>query len=129
MTLEEKVAQMMATWQDKKLILDGLDFSVAKACETYPHGIGQLSRPSDKQGGPRPAERSGDPRDRSRTPRQTVDFVNDVKRWATTVRIELPPRAFSLWNHRMEEVIEPGVFDIGVGPDSVNLKDAELRIV
>jgi hypothetical protein len=42
---------------------------------------------------------------------------------------ELPPRAFALWDTRMEEVIEPGVFDIGVGPDSANLKNVELRIV
>jgi beta-glucosidase len=48
---------------------------------------------------------------------------------STIAEIELPPRAFSLWNMRMEEAIEPGVIDIGVGPDSVNLNCAELRIV
>jgi beta-glucosidase len=40
----------------------------------------------------------------------------------------LPPAAFELWNDRMQRVIEPGEFDIMVGPDSVQLKGTVLRI-
>jgi beta-glucosidase len=45
-----------------------------------------------------------------------------------TVRFTLDPRAFWLWNQRMERVVEPGEFDIMVGPNSVDLKSALLVI-
>ena len=46
-----------------------------------------------------------------------------------TVRIALGPQAFSLWNLDMEEVVEPGLFDIMVGPDSENLQTIALEII
>ena len=51
MTLEEKVAQMLAAWQDKALMMDGLEFSAAKAGDAFPDGIGQVTRVSDKRAG------------------------------------------------------------------------------
>jgi beta-glucosidase len=45
-----------------------------------------------------------------------------------TLRFELGPDAFSLWNDAMEEVVEPGTFDIMAGPNSVDLKSVELEI-
>ncbi|MBH1998672.1 MAG: glycoside hydrolase family 3 C-terminal domain-containing protein, partial [Sphingomonadaceae bacterium] len=46
-----------------------------------------------------------------------------------TVRLSLGPDAFSLWNLAMDEVVEPGLFDIMVGPDSDNLQTVTLEII
>ena len=45
------------------------------------------------------------------------------------MRIALNPDAFALWNLDMEEVVEPGLFDIMVGPDSENLQTVTLEII
>lgn len=45
------------------------------------------------------------------------------------VSFELGPAAFSIRDRDMKEVVEPGLFDIMVGPDSVNLKSTVLEIV
>jgi beta-glucosidase len=45
-----------------------------------------------------------------------------------TVRLTLTPRAFHMWNDRMERVVEPGEFEIMAGPNSVDLKTATLRV-
>lgn len=45
-----------------------------------------------------------------------------------TVRLTLGPDAFSLWNLAMQEVVEPGLFDIMVGPDSATLQTVTLEI-
>ena len=45
-----------------------------------------------------------------------------------TVRFTLGPDAFSLWNRAMQEVVEPGLFDIMAGPSSANLKTTILEI-
>src|ERR1700744_6197230 len=51
MTLEEKAAQMMCLWQEKKTrLLDAagnFDLNKAKASFEKGHGIGQIGRPSD----------------------------------------------------------------------------------
>ncbi|MEX2125872.1 MAG: glycoside hydrolase family 3 N-terminal domain-containing protein [Woeseia sp.] len=91
MTLEEKVAQMIALWQSKADIMDGLAFSQAKASEKYADGFGQLTRVSDKRGAPGAGEASGGSADRWRTPQQTVEFVNAVQRWAMeSTRLGIP---------------------------------------
>lgn len=46
-----------------------------------------------------------------------------------TVRVTLGPDAFSLWNRQMEEVVEPGLFDIMAGPNSRDVKSATLEII
>lgn len=51
MTLEEKVTQMMAIWQQKPDIMDEKDeFAPEKFAKLFPHGIGQVTRPSDDKG-------------------------------------------------------------------------------
>lgn len=82
MTLEEKVAQMIALWSTKADVMDGLDFSAKKANRAYPHGVGQITRASDKRGVEGMTGAAGGSADRWRTPRQTVEFVNAVQRWA-----------------------------------------------
>lgn len=47
---------------------------------------------------------------------------------STTVELTLDATAFAFWNEAMRFEIEPGEFQIMVGPDSVNLKSASLTI-
>ncbi|WP_088184366.1 glycoside hydrolase family 3 N-terminal domain-containing protein [Sphingobium sp. Z007] len=46
-----------------------------------------------------------------------------------TVRLTLGPDAFTLWNLEMEEVVEPGLFDIMVGPNSQAVQTITLEII
>jgi beta-glucosidase len=45
-----------------------------------------------------------------------------------TLSFVLTPEAFRMWNVSMHRVVEPGAFEIMVGPDSVNLKKIVLTI-
>lgn len=82
MTLDEKIAQMWALWETKVDIMvdGGIDFSPAKASKHYPHGFGQITRPSDLRGAPL-ALRAGQGR-HARKPAGTIEFVNAIQRWA-----------------------------------------------
>jgi beta-glucosidase len=72
MTLEEKVAQTLAIWQQKKTLVDQTGtFDPARAAAVLQYGIGQVTRPSDG------VDRGG----RRRSPRETVEFTNAVQRW------------------------------------------------
>ena len=46
----------------------------------------------------------------------------------TTVEFELEPDDLTLWNLQMKRVVEPGVFDVYAGPNSVDLKKTELTV-
>lgn len=82
MTLEEKVAQMIALWSTKEEVMDDLDFSPEKASSAYSDGIGQITRPSDKCGSIDIPDAIGGTTARWRTPSETVEFINAVQRWA-----------------------------------------------
>jgi beta-glucosidase len=82
MTLEEKVAQMTALWATKADVMDGLDFAPAKASAAYPQGIGQITRPSDRRGGPQAAVVAGGTGARWRGAASTIAFVNAAQKWA-----------------------------------------------
>lgn len=45
-----------------------------------------------------------------------------------TVTLRLTPDALSFWDINMSRIVEPGDFDILVGPDSVRLKSAVLTV-
>ena len=45
-----------------------------------------------------------------------------------TVEFELEPEDLAFWNLQMKRVVEPGVFDIYAGPNSAELKKAELTV-
>ena len=47
---------------------------------------------------------------------------------STEVRFTLRPRTFAIWNERLRQVVEPGTVHVLVGPDSVHLKSATLRL-
>ncbi|MEP7005580.1 MAG: glycoside hydrolase family 3 N-terminal domain-containing protein, partial [Sphingomonas bacterium] len=82
MTLEEKIAQMIALWATKADVMDGLTFDPAKASTAYPNGIGQISRPSDKRGGPGIGAAEGGTAARWRTPDDNIAFNNAAQHWA-----------------------------------------------
>ena len=82
MTLEEKVAQTLAVWQQKRQLVDANGaFDPAKAGSVLQYGIGQVTRPSDG------VDRGG----KRRTPRETVDLVNAIQRWVVEhTRLAVP---------------------------------------
>jgi beta-glucosidase len=45
-----------------------------------------------------------------------------------TISFNLNSRSFAMWNDMMQRVVEPGEYEIMVGPNSVDLKTAVLRI-
>lgn len=45
-----------------------------------------------------------------------------------TVQFKLGREAFALWNAAMKEVVEPGLYDIMAGPNSIDLKTTVLTI-
>lgn len=91
MTLEEKVGQMIAIWARKEEVMDGLAFDAKKASAAYPNGIGHVTRPSDKRGVPGITGAAGGTAARWRTPRETVEFINAMQRWALTgTRLGIP---------------------------------------
>jgi len=45
-----------------------------------------------------------------------------------TVRFELKPIDFSLWNDRMERVVEPGAFKLMAGANSLNVKEVTILL-
>src|SRR5439155_25140593 len=72
MTLEEKVAQTLAVWQQKRQIADANGrFDPAKAAPILQHAIGQITRVSDG------VERGG----KRRGPREAAEFVNAIQHW------------------------------------------------
>ena len=82
MTLEEKVGQIIALWATKADIMDGIAFSPDKATKAYPASFGQITRPSDKRGAAGDANQAGGVGARWRTPKETVDFITAVQKWA-----------------------------------------------
>jgi beta-glucosidase len=82
MTLEEKVAQTLAVWQQKRQLADADgNFDPAKAPAILQHGIGQITRVSDG------VERGG----KRRSPRETAEFVNAIQHWVMEhTRLQVP---------------------------------------
>jgi beta-glucosidase len=82
MTLEEKVAQTLAVWQQKRGLADASgNFDPAKAASILQHGIGQITRVSDG------VERGG----KRRSPRETAEFVNAIQHWVMDhTRLQVP---------------------------------------
>ena len=85
MTLEEKLAQMIATWTNKSAIQDDADFfDPAKASALYPDGIGFFTRPSDLKG-------PGSPRQNPpRSIEDSIRYVNALQAWARGTRLGIP---------------------------------------
>ena len=94
MTLDEKVAQMLSIWEHKGRIQtpDG-SFSPDKASQAFPHGLGQIARPSDKRGvttsnaGAAGAAAGAV----NREAEDTANYVNAAQRWSVErTRLGIP---------------------------------------
>lgn len=93
MTLDEKVAQMMAVWEHKDLVQDTVgNFSAAKASASFPNGIGQIARPSDRRGVAADTNgAAGASGSHGRGPRETADYTNAAQHWAVDqTRLGIP---------------------------------------
>ena len=91
MTLEEKIAQMLCVWQKKTEIQDASgEFNAAKAKQVYPHGIGMIGRPSDRQLGQ--AAGAGDTGGvKNRNALETAIYTNAAQKWAVEeTRLGIP---------------------------------------
>lgn len=86
MTLEEKVAQIITIWDSKGKIQSAGDvFDPAKASATFPHGVGQIARPSDRNG---PSSPRVVPR---RNIADSIQYVIDAQKWAmANTRLGIP---------------------------------------
>lgn len=75
MTLEEKVAQTHALWMQKARIMDEQgNFAPEKAKEVLRHGLGQVTRPSEKKG-----------------PREMAIFTNAIQKYVIeNTRLGIP---------------------------------------
>lgn len=93
MTLEEKVAQMLSVWEHKDRIqTPSGDFSPDRASQAFPHGLGQIARPSDRRGVTVTNNAAGAAAgQRNRTARETADYINAAQRWAVeNTRLGIP---------------------------------------
>lgn len=97
MTLEEKVAQMVAIWEHKDRIQTPAgDFSAERAAKAFPHGLGQISRPYDRRGVKLPATGGTGAAGAAagvanRSAEETARYVNAAQRWAVErTRLGIP---------------------------------------
>ncbi|MEO8114871.1 MAG: glycoside hydrolase family 3 N-terminal domain-containing protein, partial [Phenylobacterium sp.] len=83
MTLEEKAAQMVGVWLKKDQIqTPDAEFSATRASQAYPHGLGQISRPSDRRGASAGAFAGAAAGTVNRTPREAALYINAAQKWA-----------------------------------------------
>jgi beta-glucosidase len=86
MTLDEKVAQIITVWDSKgKIQGQGDVFDSAKAAQVYPHGIGQIARPSDRNGPSSPRQVG------RRSIEESIAYVIAAQKWAMeNTRLGIP---------------------------------------
>lgn len=85
MTLEEKVAQLVAIWEHKDRIQTAAgDFDPAKASQAFPNGLGMVSRPSDRRGVTPAANGAAGAAAGigNRNPADTATYINAAQKWA-----------------------------------------------
>jgi len=83
MTLEEKVAQLVGIWLKKEDIqTPDAEFSAERAGKAFPHGLGQISRPSDRRGAKAGPHAGAEPGTVNRTPLETARYINAAQKWA-----------------------------------------------
>jgi beta-glucosidase len=98
MTIEEKVAQLLTIWEHKgKIQTPEGAFSPQKASQMFPHGLGQIARPSDRRGVTVAPTAGGAGAAGAaagivnRTARETAEYVNAAQRWAVErTRLGIP---------------------------------------
>lgn len=98
MTIDEKVAQLIGIWEKKGDIQTPAgEFSPVKASKVFPHGLGQISRPSDRRGVEAPKAAGGAGAAGAtegvpnRSPSDTVRYINAAQKWAVeNTRLGIP---------------------------------------
>ncbi|MDG2521157.1 glycoside hydrolase family 3 N-terminal domain-containing protein [Caulobacter segnis] len=96
MTLEEKAAQLIGIWLTKANIQnDKGDFSPANATKNFPHGLGQISRPSDRRGIKPPsvvgAAAGAEADTVNRNAPETARYINAAQKWSMeNTRLGIP---------------------------------------
>ncbi len=98
MTLEEKVGQMLSVWEHKgRIQTPNGTFSPEKASQAFPHGLGQIARPSDRRGVTAQASAGGAGAagaaagSVNRIASETAAYVNAAQRWAMeNTRLGIP---------------------------------------
>jgi beta-glucosidase len=92
MTLEEKVAQMVGIWLKKEEIqTPEAEFSPEAASKAFPHGLGQISRPSDRRGAKAGAHAGAEAGTVNRTPSETARYINAAQKWSVEkTRLGIP---------------------------------------
>jgi beta-glucosidase len=92
MTLEEKCAQLVGIWLNKETIqTPEAEFSPQKASAAFPHGLGQISRPSDRRGASQGPHAGAAPGTINRTPAETARYINAAQTWAVEqTRLGIP---------------------------------------
>ena len=93
MTLEEKAAQLVTSWEHKdKIQTDAGAFSPTEASQNFPNGLGQIARPSDKRGVTvANAGAAGAAAGVNRDAKDTAEYVNAAQRWAVQgTRLGIP---------------------------------------
>ncbi|MDR7232133.1 beta-glucosidase [Caulobacter sp. BE264] len=87
MTIEEKAAQLIGIWLTKaKIQTPEGEFSPEEASKNFPHGLGQVSRPTDRRG-LKPATVVGaaagaEDGSIGRNAKETAKYVNAAQKWA-----------------------------------------------
>ncbi|MES2444836.1 MAG: glycoside hydrolase family 3 N-terminal domain-containing protein [Pseudomonadota bacterium] len=94
MTLEERVAQLVAIWLHKDLIQTPAgEFDPAKASVSFPNGLGMISRPSDRRGITAGATTAAGAEAGSgnRSATDMARYVNAAQKWAVEkTRLGIP---------------------------------------
>ncbi|MDQ0252065.1 beta-glucosidase [Sphingomonas kyeonggiensis] len=119
MTLEEKVAQLVAIWEHKDRIQTAAgDFDPAKASQAFPNGLGMVSRPSDRRGVTPAANGAAGAAAGvgNRNPADTATYVNAAQKWAVEkTRLGIP---MIMHEEALHGLVAPGATSF---PQSIGL--------
>ena len=92
MTLDEKAAQLISIWQTKGLIQNAQgDFDPAKASAAFPHGLGMISRPSDRVGVVQATGAGAVANSGNRSGEEMARYINAAQKWSMeNTRLGIP---------------------------------------
>ncbi len=119
MTLEEKVAQLVAIWEHKDRIQTAAgDFDPAKASQAFPNGLGMVSRPSDRRGVTPAANGAAGAAagQGNRSPVDTATYINAAQKWSMEkTRLGIP---MIMHEEALHGLVAPGATSF---PQSIGL--------
>ena len=126
MTLEEKVAQLIAIWEHKDRIqTPNGDFDPVKASQAFPNGLGMISRPSDRRGVTPAANGAAGAAagQGNRSPAETATYINAAQKWAVEKnRLGIP---MILHEEALHGLVAPGATSF---PQSIALANPDWPV-